>query len=183
MTDVPENETANLSFDIIKAFGPGLIALIFAVFMKPFNEWSKVAALRKSFLGTVRFRMSCEVAKILPEKDKNVSSGDYVEICAAKLNDYFSTNSEAIVDFLNSEKIYKSYVTSFRWFKYGIVAIPIFLILCGVILFLSFRHILTVQNFCFGTIILVLLIGVLWALKERKKDQYGQLCSKYEVVE
>lgn len=182
MSNIPEREVAKFT-DFLKAFGPAIITALFGIFMKSFTERSKIDSLRKSFLATIRLRMAIDVADILPEKNEDMKHDDYVEICANKLNEYFSANSDLIVDFMNSEKIYKSYVVSFKFFKYGIVIIPLVTMVCGLILLVCRRDVLTFTTCCFSAILLLLIIFILWVLKEHKNDRYVDLCSKYEVVE
>jgi len=182
MSDIPEREVAKVT-DFLKAFWPVIITALFGIFMKSFRERSKIDSLRKSFLATIRFKMALDVANSLPEKNEDIRHDDYVEICANELNEYFSANSDLIVDFMNSEKVYKSYVVSFKFFKYGIVIIPLIAMVCGLILLVSRRDVLTFTTCCFSAILLILIIFILWILKERKNDRYVDLCSKYEVVE
>lgn len=183
MSDIPEKEARDIFFTSLLALGPAIISVLFAIITKPFSEKAKTDALRKNLLETLRFRMAVEVSDCLPEKKPETLKDDYVEMCKTKLNDYFSANSSVIVDFLNSEKMYQSYVRLFKFFKYGIVGIPVLTILCGIISFIFWRDILTLKNCGVTASILILVLFALWGLKEFKRDKYSDLCSKYEVVE
>ena len=168
---------------MLSSFGPAVISVVFALITKPFNEKSKVDALRKSFLEAIRFRMAVEVAAKVPQKLKKVADDDYVEMCKTTLNEYFANNSDLLVDFLYSENLYGSYGKFFKIFKYGIVLIPGVAILCGFISFMYFRDILNVKNCGLFLVVCLALLFILWFFKEHRRDQYTDLCSKYEVIE
>lgn len=168
---------------ILSSLGPTIIATMFALVTKPFAERSKVDALRKSFLETIRFRMAAEVAANLPQKLKKIADDDYVEMCKTKLNEYFASNSDVLIDFLHSEKLYRSYGKFFKIFKYGIVLIPVVAILCVIITFICFHDILTLKNCGVFVAGLLVLLFLLWSFKENRRDQYNDMCSKYEVTE
>jgi hypothetical protein len=183
MNDGQEKDYVQQVIQLLTILGPTVFSGLFALIMKPFSEKGEIDALRKSFLETVRIRMAVDVANSLPEKDQGTTTDDYVEICKTKLNDYFSANSMLIVDFLNSERVYKSYVKAFRLFKYGIVCIPVLTLILGVLLFIFKRGLLTMSVCGISVCILFLLIIILWAIKEIKRDKYSDLCNKYEVAE
>lgn len=183
MSNGTGKETANIGLAILLSIGSTIISAMFALITKPFSEKSKFDLLRKSFLETVRFRMAAEVAAILPQKIKRVADDDYVEMCKTKLNEYFAGNSDLLNDFLTSEKLYRSYVRFFKIFKYGIVLIPIIVVLCAIIYYIYFREIINIKNCGLFVAASLVLLFSLWALKEHKRDKYGDLCSKYEVTE
>lgn len=182
MSNIPDKEVVDW-LDIAKALGPGILTAILALITKPFIERGKIDSLRKSLLTAMRFKMAYEVAGTLPEKKKDVKKDDYVEICATKLNEYFSSNPELVVDFLRSNQIYRSYIRRFKFFKYGIVVISILTLTSGFIVFLNHREILTTNIFCYVLGGIAVLFLALWYLKEQRKDSFIDLCSKYEVTE
>jgi len=183
MSNGTGKETANTGLAILLGFGPAIISAVFALITKPFSEKSKFDLLRKSFLEAIRFRMAAEVAAILPQKLKKVVDDDYVEMCKTKLNEYFASNSDLLNDFLTSEKLYRSYVRFFKIFKYGIVLIPIIVILCAIFSYIYFRDIINIKNCGLFVAVLLVLLFLMWGLKEHKRDSYSDLCSKYEVTE
>lgn len=166
---------------ILSSFAPAVISTMFTLITKPFAEKSEVDTFRKSFLETIRFRMAIKVAALLPQKLKKTTDDDYVEMCKTKLSEYFASNSDLLVDFLYSEKLYHSYVKFFKLFKYGVVLIPVLAILCGLISFICFRDILTLKNCGLFVAGLLVFLFFLWCFKENKRDKYSDLCAKYEV--
>ena len=183
MNDGQEKDYVQGVIQLLSIGVPLVFSALFALITKPFIEKGKTDVLRKSFLETVRIRMAVDVANSLPEKEQEITTDDYVEICKTKLNDYFSANSTLIIDFLNSERVYKSYVKSFKSFKYGIVCIPVLTIIFGVLIFIFQRSLLTLKVCGISVCILIFLIILLWGIKERKIDKYSDLCDKYEVTE
>jgi hypothetical protein len=183
MNDGQEKDYVQQVIQLLTILGPSVFVALFTLITKPFSEKGKTDILRKSFLETVRIRMAVDVANSLPEKEQETTSDDYVEICKTKLNDYFSANSTLIVDFLNSENVYKSYVKSFKSFKYGIVCTPVLTLILGVLIFIFKRSLLTLKVCGISVCILFVLIIVLWVIKEIKRDKYSGLCDKYEVAE
>jgi len=183
MSEMPIREDGNNLITMALSFGPAIFSASFAYITKPTTEKIKTDALRKSLLETLRFRMAVEIATCLPVKKKQTPDDDYLAMCRSSLNDYFSANSTVIVDFLNSERAYRSYVRYFKVLKYAIVVIPIFTILVGIISFLFCSEILSVKRVGVVICTLIFFILIIWYLKERHKDKYDDLCSKYEVVE
>lgn len=183
MSGMPGREDGNNLIPMALSFGPAIFSAVFAFITKPTAEKTKTDALRKSLLETLRFKMAVEVAACLPVKKKKTPDDDYLEMCRSSLNNYFSANSPVIVDFLDSERAYRSYVRYFKVFKYAIVVIPIITILGGIISFLFFCDILSLKRVGVVICILISFILLFWFLKERHRDKYDDLCSKYEVVE
>ena len=163
------------------------IASIFAwVFTKPVQEEARIGRLRKNLLSHFRFKISVEIANVLPDKTDKIQKDHYVAICRDTLNEYFSGNSMLLTDFLGCEKLFKSYIKFLRYFKYGVVLIPVIGILLGVIskIFLkNTYHGIILIILISLIIVLPLLIILLWFLMETKKDKYHDLCSKYEVID
>lgn len=183
MSGMPGKEDGNNLLLVALSFGPAIFSAIFAYITKPTTEKTKTDALRKNLLETLRFKIAVEIAACLPVKKKKTPDDDYLEMCRSSLNNYFSANSPVIVDFLDSERAYRSYVRYFKVFKYAIVVIPIITILGGIISFLFFRDILSLKRVGVVICILISFILLFWFLKERHRDKYDDLCSKYEVVE
>jgi len=183
MSGMPGREDGNNLMPMALSFGPAIFSAVFAFITKPTAEKTKIDALRKNLLETLRFKMAVEVAVCLPVKKKKMPDDDYLEMCRSSLNNYFSANSPVIVDFLGSERAYRSYVRYFKVFKYAIVVIPIFAILVGFISFVFWRDVLSLESATIVICILILFILLFWWLKERRRDKYDDLCSKYEVVE
>ncbi len=174
-------EFSNIGF-MLSIFGPSAISAMFAIITKPLTEKSTFDALRKNFLETIRFRMAAEIAVMLPPKTGRTVNDDYVSMCKTKLNEYFANNSVLLVDFLYSEKLYMSYGKLFIIFKYAIVLIPVVAILCGIILIIYFRDTLSIKNCGLFVFFSLVFVFATWLFKERRRDQYSDLCSKYEVV-
>ncbi len=183
MSGMPERQDVNNLIPMALSFGPAIFSAVFAFITKPTAEKTKTDALRKNLLETLRFKIAVEVAACLPVKKKKTPDDDYLEMCRSSLNNYFSANSPMIVDFLDSERAYRSYVRYFKVFKYAIVVIPIFTVLVGIISFLFCCDILSLKRVGVAICILIFFIVFFWCLKERHRDKYGDLCSKYEVVE
>ena len=153
------------------------------IFTRPVDEEARIGRLRKNLLSHFRFKMSIEVSNVLPEKTIEIQKDDYVAICRDKLNEYFSTNSKLLMDFLGCERLFKSYIMHLRCFKYGIIIIPI---IGGVIVFILkelFKNEVSTLYYVIVSIVLILIIVFLWFLMEKTKDNYHDLCSKYEVVD
>jgi len=182
MNNIPEKETTNIIPALLSFLGTPIVSTFFTLLTKPFSEKTKIDLLRKNLLATIRFRMATSIAECLPEKEIETPYDDYLEICKAKLNDYFGSNQSITSDLLISEVVYRSYVKYFKYFKYGIVLIPVLTILLSIVLFVFCREILTLKNCGVAVTLSVLLLVALWVLKEHKRDKYSDLCSQYEVV-
>lgn len=166
--------------NLLFAFIPAVISTILGVLGRPFDEKLKVERQRKNLLDGLRFKISIEVSQVIPVKNFDDTQDDYVLICREGLKEYFASNSGSLIDLINTEKIFTSYIRYFKLFKYAFVGIPIFAIISGILLALFNKLSL---NLCLiGILFSLVIIGILWFIMENRKDKFSDLCSKYEIV-
>ena len=157
--------------------------MLIAIVNKPFGEKKEIDILRKSLLGEMRFKLAIELASYLPVKNEVQEDDDYIAQVQVKTNEYLSLKNHAILNYFNSEKIYKKYVFLYKIFKNAIIGLPIVVILCSLVLFTFYSEKITIEHCVVSTVILIALLLLLWFLKERMKDKYTDLCDEYEVAE
>lgn len=172
-----------LIYDTISPIAVIIFSILAWVFKKPNEEEARIGRLRKSLLTNFRFKISVEVAKVLPVKSTRKTKDEYVATCQNNLIEYFSANSELLLDFLGCEQLHKSYIRCFRNLKYGVIIIPIIGVIFFIISMVFFKNDVSSFYYVGVSIFLVLLIIFLWISMERKKDKYHDLCSKYEVID
>lgn len=159
---------------------PLIVALLSKLFINPGKEEAKLSRFRINFLETIRLEVSLELAKLLPVKKAKSDMEDYTPIVKEKLTEYLESNSEPIIDFYNSEKIWERYICWLRVYKYSLLVIPSFGVLAIIALYYYPQRAIW-QIASGAALIVVILIFVV--VVERFKDKYMDLCNKYEVVD
>ena len=162
---------------------PSLVSIVGWVIYKPAKIEMEMSALKKNLLAYIRFKISYELAHLIPEKKRNINIEDYILQSREKINDYLSSNSLVLYDYSSSQECMNSFVFCLRTFKYS--ALIVFFLSIVIVLIPELFDTIEFElgYYVTNTLLLVLAVLVPLVMMERKKDKLNDMFLKYEITD